>query len=109
MAVHKVNNIIFNYNLKICENKRKVLAFVGKYLCRSKIVINSMILEQVSSCNYLGCNVSYKQDDINLKLNKFEHVCGTVRQSLRQKTRKEKRLHYHEVMGVPVLMYGSEN
>jgi hypothetical protein len=36
---------------------------------------------------YLGFNVSYcLKEDINIKLNKFQRMCGTIRRTLRQKT-----------------------
>jgi hypothetical protein len=49
------------------------MAFQGKYQIRSKIILNNKsIIEQVTNCNYLGCNVTYKYDEyLNDKLSKF--------------------------------------
>jgi hypothetical protein len=43
-------------------------------------VIDNKTTEQVSSFKYLGFNVSYcLKEDINIKLNKFQRMCGTAK------------------------------
>ena len=86
------------------------MAFEGKYPIRSKIVLNDEILEQVNSFNYLGCLISYDQEkDVERKLNKFQHMCGTIHRTLRNKTRKDTMIRFYKVLAVPLLTYGSEN
>ena len=56
----------------LSPHKTKVMAFRGKYPVRTKIEVNGNILEQVSSFNYLGCEISLVVDsDVVNKLNKF--------------------------------------
>ena len=86
------------------------MAFKGKYPLRSKIVIHGQIIEQVSSFNYLGFNISHNQnDDIDSKLNKFGRMCGTIRRHLRQKTLRCTQLKFYKTMATPMLRDGSEN
>jgi hypothetical protein len=74
-----------------------------------KINIDNCPLEQVRHFNYLGCDVTYDQDeDIHNKLHKFQNICGTIWRNLKKKTRKDKQLKFYKTMPVPVLMYGSE-
>ena len=47
------------YNLKISTNKTNVIAHYGKYPVRSKIIIDDKVLEQTSTFNYLGCDISF--------------------------------------------------
>jgi hypothetical protein len=59
------------------------MAFKGKFPVRSKINIENCPLEQVGNFNYLGCDVSYDQDeDVNNKLHKFQNIFGTIRRNL---------------------------
>jgi hypothetical protein len=45
-------------------------------------VIDNKTIEQVLSFKYLGFNVSYcLKEDINIKLNKFQRMCGTIRRT----------------------------
>jgi hypothetical protein len=86
------------------------MAFEGpKHPRRSKIVIDNKIMEQVSHFNYLGCDVSYNYDaDLQIKLNKFQYMCGTIKRTLTNKTRKDTQLKFYKVMVVPTLLYGYE-
>jgi hypothetical protein len=66
------------------------MAFEGKHPRRSKIVIDNKIREQVSRFNYPGCDVSYNYDaDLQIKLNKFQYMSGTIKHTLTNKTRKK--------------------
>jgi hypothetical protein len=83
------------------------MAFWGKHPIRSKIVLQDQLLEQVSYLNYLGCEIS-KENDIDKKLGRFQMLCGTTHRTLKNKTRKEKRLKFYKRMAIPALMYRSE-
>jgi hypothetical protein len=73
--------------MRISTMKTKTMAFQGENHIRCKIVIDNKTTEQVSSFKYLGFNVSYSlKEDINIKLHKFQRMCGTIRRTLRQKT-----------------------
>jgi hypothetical protein len=65
------------------------MAFKGKFPVRSKINIDNCPLEQVRHFNYLGCDVTYDQDeDVNNKLHKFQNICGTIRRNLKKENKK---------------------
>lgn len=107
---HILSNILEDYNLKISIKKSKVMSFQGKYPVRSKICIYNSTLEQVRHFNYLGCDLSYDyENDIDIKLHRFQQMCGTIRRTLSKKTRRETQLKMYKVMAVPVLLYGSES
>jgi hypothetical protein len=90
--------------------KTKTMVFQGGKHIRFKIVINNIIIEQVSSFKCLGFNVSYcRKEDINIKLNKFQRMCGTTRRTLRQKNFAKQQLKCYKIMAVPILTYTSEN
>jgi hypothetical protein len=55
-AIHRLNVISKDYNMRISIDKTKVLALRRKDPIRIKIVINERILEQVLNFNYLGYN-----------------------------------------------------
>jgi hypothetical protein len=79
-AVHKLWLISNQYNLNISTNKTKVMAFIGANTLQKKIVINDQIIEQVNSCDYLGCSLSYIfSRDIDNKLAKFQQLIGTMK------------------------------
>lgn len=66
-------------------------------------------LEQVSHFNYLGCDVTYGYSkDIQTKINRFSHVCGTISRYIKNKTRKETQIKLYKTVAVPTLLYGSE-
>jgi hypothetical protein len=109
MAIQLLNKTTLNSNLETSINKSKVMAFKGKYLVRSKIMINNNIIEQVKNFNYLGCDIQYNYDaDLQNKLHKFQYMCGTIKQTLINKTRKDTQLKFYKVMAVSVL-YGCKN
>jgi hypothetical protein len=82
---------------------------LGKHPIRSKIVLQHQPLEQVSYLNYLGCEISKENNrDIDKKLGRFQMLCGPVHRTLKNKTRKEKRLKFYKTMAIPALMYGGE-
>jgi hypothetical protein len=86
------------------------MAFLGAYPVRTKITIHNHQIEQVSHFNYLGCDVSYKADnDIKMKLHKYQYICGTIHRTLTNKTRKDTMLKFYKTMATPVLLYGCES
>ncbi|KAJ4452195.1 hypothetical protein ANN_03713 [Periplaneta americana] len=57
----------------------------------------------------IGCDVTYEEEqDINKNTQKFQHICGTIRRSLRNKVRNDTQLRFYTTMALPVVMYGSE-
>jgi hypothetical protein len=87
IAVNRHENIANGFNMRISTLKTKTVVYQGKNHIRCKIEIDNNITEQVSSFKYLGFNVSYcPKEDINIKLNKFQRMCRTVRGTQRQKT-----------------------
>lgn len=108
-ATHRLYTICRDYGMKISSKKSKTMAFKGKDPVRSKIVVNNEILEQVSHFTYLGCDLTYENEtDIQKKLHRFQHICGTLSRTLKKRTRKETQLKFYKVMAIPVLLYGSE-
>jgi len=43
-----------------------------------------------------------------MKLKKFRHTCGTLKRTLKSKTRKETQIILYKVMAVPTVLCGSE-
>lgn len=109
MAVHRLHQLSKLYNLRISKTKTKTMAFLGSNPIRTKIVIEDQVLEQVSHFQYLGCDITYDEDkDIKNKVNTFQRICGTIRRTLKNKTRKETQIKFYKVMAVPTVLYGSE-
>lgn len=108
--VHTLGKIAKTYNCRISTSKTEIMAFRGNYPVRSKICIDNIMLKQTSRFNYLGNNVSYDCDrDVQLKLARYQLMCGTIRRTLGRKTRKETQLKFYKTMALPTLLYGSEN
>lgn len=69
---YTLNSVMKGFNMKISEQKTKVMAFLGKYPVRSKIVVDNKLITQVSQFNYLRCNIShYHEVDPENKINRF--------------------------------------
>jgi hypothetical protein len=108
-AIFELNKIADNYNLKISVTKNKTMAFKGKHLVRTEIFINDTILERVSHFKYLGSDVSYENNkDIDEKVAKFRHICGSMHRNLKNKTSRDSRTKFYKTTAVPKLMYASE-
>lgn len=109
LALFQLNKTMSKYNLTVSHEKTKVMAFIGKYQIRSKIILNNMILEQVRHFNYLGCDISFDEErDLKQKVHKFQSICGTIKRTLKNKTRRDTVLKFYKTMAVPVLAYGAE-
>jgi hypothetical protein len=60
------------------------MVFKGTEPIRSRTVIDNMILEQVNTFTYLGCNISYQDEkDIHSKITKFLQILGLLNNTLK--------------------------
>jgi hypothetical protein len=108
-AIHRLNVISKDHNMRIYFDKTKVLALRGKDPVRIKILINERILEQVLNFNSLGSNMGLNREiDINVKPQRFQQLCGTIKRTLAGKVRKLTLLRFYKIMTIPTLLYGSE-
>lgn len=108
-SIHNLNTICKSYNLRLSRTKTKVMAWQGKYPIRAKIVIDNQPVEQVSNFKYLGCEISFNDnDEVKKKLHRFQYMCGTIRRTLKGKVREDTQLKFYKTMAVPTLLYGSE-
>jgi hypothetical protein len=74
------------YNFKASAIKSKLMAFVGEYSVRSKIIVNNAILEKVTKFYYLVCSVTYNYDeDVNRKLNNFQNIMWNYFKSTKER------------------------
>jgi hypothetical protein len=86
------------------------MAFCGKRLVRSKLILDNQPIEQVSRFNYLGCQLSYQDEvDVNQKLEKFNYMCSTIKRTPKNKIRTETHIKFYKVMAVSAGLYGNEN
>ena len=66
---------MFSRWLKICAAKSRTKAFTGKHPIRTKTSYRQQNLKQSGHFNYLGCDISYKNDaDWEDKLAKFRGI-----------------------------------
>lgn len=108
-SIFKFQQICEEYNMQISLSKTKVMAFRGIEPVRTKIVLKGQILEQVSHFSYLGNDIGYDKDfDIDMKLHRFQAMCGTINRTLRHTASKETKIKFYKVMATPVILYGSE-
>jgi hypothetical protein len=97
-AIHRLNVISKDYNMRISIDKTKVLALRGKDPIRIKIVINERNLDQVLNFNYLGYNMGLNREiDINVKLQRFQQICDTIKRTLAGEVRKETLLRFYKI------------
>jgi hypothetical protein len=67
------------------------MAMKGKMNARTKIAINNRVIEQVNSFNYLGYTITITNNrDLEIKMNRSNQMCSTMRITLNNKTRKER-------------------
>jgi hypothetical protein len=50
----------------------------------------------------------YREMDINVKLQRFQQICGTIKRTLAGKVRKETLLRIYKILAIPNPPYGSE-
>lgn len=96
--------------MKISPEKTKIMAFEGTNPIRSKIVVENVILEQINSFPYLGCNISYEgENDVSRKINKFLQILGLLNHTLKPSlVQKHSRIKLYKTLALPTLLYGSE-
>jgi hypothetical protein len=88
----------------------KATVFKGKFSISKKIVIDNKSIKKVSHFTYLGCDITCDTNkDSTIKLNKLRHMCGTLKQTLKNKTRRIKQIKFYKVIAVPTILYGSES
>jgi hypothetical protein len=67
----------------------------SRKIVRIKIVINNNIIEQVNSFNYLEYTITASNNtDLEIKMNRFNQMCSTMRRTLNNKTRKETQIKF---------------
>jgi hypothetical protein len=89
-GLHALHQTVQAFGMKISHQKTKIMAFKGTEPIRSKIVIDNMILEEVNTFTYLGCNISYQEDkDIHSKIAKFLQILGLLNNTLKPNLGKE--------------------
>jgi hypothetical protein len=69
-----------------------------------------MILEQVNTFTYLGCNISYQEEkDIHSKIKNFLQILGLLNNTLKPYlVQRSTRLKLYKTLALPTLLYGSE-
>jgi hypothetical protein len=86
------------------------MAFKGTEPIRSKIVLDNMILEQVNTFTYQGCNISYQEEkDIHSKITNFLQILGLLNNTPKPNlVQRSTRLKLYKTLALPTLLYGSE-
>jgi hypothetical protein len=109
-GLHALHQTVQTFGMEISHQKTKILAFKGTEPVRSKIVIDNMILEQVNTFTYLGCNISYQEErDIHSKITKFLQILGLLNNTLKPNlTQRSKILKLYKTLALPTLLCGSE-
>jgi transposase len=69
-----------------------------------------MILEQVNTFTYLGCNILYQEEkDIHSKTTTFLQILGLLNNTLKlDVVQRSTRLKLYKTLALPTLLYGSE-
>jgi hypothetical protein len=82
------------------------MALTGRDPITRKIVISNKIIEQINTCNYFGCSLSYeKEKDVTVKLSKFLQIIGIINQVLKpSKVQKQTKLWIYKTPAVPTLL-----
>jgi hypothetical protein len=68
----------YRYLVRKCHIK-EIVAFIGTEPIRSKIIVDIMILEQVNTFTYLGCNISYQEERDTFQNHKIFTNTGTFK------------------------------
>jgi hypothetical protein len=108
-AAYTLNTIAIKYHLKISVNKTKAVAVKGKMSVRTNTVRNNNIIEQVNGFNYLRYTITLSNKrGLEIKINKFNQICSTIRRRLNNNRRKETQTIFYKAAAVLTLTYGSE-
>lgn len=71
-------------------------------------MVNFKAAEQVTNFNYLGNDISYKNNkNIDNKL-KVQRICEKISGYLKNKALNEKQMKFYKAMASPILTYGNE-
>jgi hypothetical protein len=83
------------------------MAFQRKHPVRITIIINDLVLEQVSFFKFLACDLSFDyDDDLNNRLSRFQNMCATIRRTLKHRARKNVLLKFYKKVAMRTLFYG---
>jgi hypothetical protein len=95
--------------LEIATSNTKVFGFVRTDNLRAKIIINDETLDQVSQFTYLGCSISYQfSNDVELKLENFLQLIGTIKRTIFKKVRTETILKLYNTLVLPAFCMGQK-
>jgi len=61
------------------------MAMWGNHMQNVKIVINDIIIEQITDFKYLGCSISGYKSDLEDKLQTYNKINGAIRDILENK------------------------
>jgi hypothetical protein len=76
---------------------------------RTEIVTYDEPTGQINRFNYLDCIISVSENkNLERKLSKVNHVCGTIRTELNNETRKEAPIKSYKTTSITTLTYSSE-
>jgi hypothetical protein len=108
-GLYALHQTVQTFGMEISYKKTKIMVFKGTEPIRSKIVIDNMILEQVNTFTYLGCNISYqKEKDTHSKITKFLQILGFLNNTLKPNlVQRGTRLKLYKTLALPTLLYGS--
>jgi len=67
------------YKMTISSTKTKSMTMWGNQIKRVKIVINDIIIEQVTVLKYLGYRTSEYKSDLEDKLQTYNKINGAIR------------------------------
>jgi hypothetical protein len=77
---------------------------------RSKILINDIVVEQISIFSYVGCSISYgNEKEIAVKISIFIKITGIINRNLKaSEIQKHTRLQMYNFLALPTLFPGCE-
>ena len=84
------------------------MAFKGTDPVRSKILMNSNIIEKTNTSNYQGWSISYQNEkkDITVRVSKFLNITGIInRISNPSQIQKHTTLKTQGTLALPTLLY----
>lgn len=93
------------YNLKISVQKPRqwLPAFQGKYCFKTKIMLDDAPIEQITSFEYLTCEIKYNYEiimDSKTKLPLSQQVCGIINRFMKNRKQKEFQITFDDVLAV---------
>jgi hypothetical protein len=109
-GLHALRQTVQTIGMDTSHQKTKIMAFKATEPIRSKTAIDNMILEQVNTFTYLGCNISYQEEKaIHSKITKFLQIPGILNNTLKPNlVQRSTRLKLYKKLALPTLLHGSE-